>query len=53
MSREISKHFKCFNIKNKQNRGWREGLAVKSTQSSSRGPEFGNQHPHWKTHNLL
>ena len=26
--------------------GWRDGLAVKSTDYSSRGPEFSSQHPH-------
>ena len=26
--------------------GWRDGLAVKSTSCSSRGPEFNSQHPH-------
>jgi hypothetical protein len=26
--------------------GWSEGSAVKSTDCSSRGPEFKSQHPH-------
>jgi hypothetical protein len=27
-------------------RGWREGSAVRSTDCSSRGPEFNSQQPH-------
>jgi hypothetical protein len=27
-------------------RGWRDGSAVKSTDCSSRGPEFNSQQPH-------
>jgi len=27
-------------------RGWRDGLEVKSTDCSSRGPEFNSQQPH-------
>jgi hypothetical protein len=27
-------------------KGWRDGSAVKSTDCSSRGPEFNSQHPH-------
>jgi hypothetical protein len=27
-------------------RGWRDGSAVKSTDCSSRGPEFKSQQPH-------
>ena len=26
--------------------GWRDGSVVKSTNCSSRGPEFKSQHPH-------
>jgi hypothetical protein len=26
--------------------GWRDGLAVKSTDCSSKGPEFNSQQPH-------
>jgi hypothetical protein len=26
--------------------GWRDGSAVKSTDRSSRGPEFNSQYPH-------
>lgn len=29
-----------------KSRGWRDGLTVKSTCCSCRGPEFGSQHPH-------
>jgi hypothetical protein len=32
--------------KKKKNRGWRDGSAVKSTECSSRGPEFNSQEPH-------
>jgi hypothetical protein len=32
--------------KKKTNRGWRDGSAVKSTDCSSRGPEFNSQQPH-------
>jgi hypothetical protein len=35
-----------FSIKQKNDRGWRDGLVVKSTDCSSRGPEFNSQHPH-------
>ena len=28
------------------NRGWRHGSAIKSTDCSSRGPEFNSQKPH-------
>jgi hypothetical protein len=28
------------------NRGWSDGLAVKSTDCSSKGPEFKSQQPH-------
>jgi hypothetical protein len=31
---------------NKKNLGWRDGSAVKSTDFSSRGPEFKSQQPH-------
>jgi len=30
----------------KEPRSWRDGSAVKSTDRSSRGPEFNSQHPH-------
>ena len=30
----------------KQNKGWRDGSAVKGTDCSSRGPEFNFQQPH-------
>jgi hypothetical protein len=33
-------------IKGQTNRGWRDGSAVKSTDYSSRGPEFNSQQPH-------
>jgi hypothetical protein len=29
-----------------QRRGWRDGSAVKSTDCSSKGPEFKSQQPH-------
>jgi hypothetical protein len=32
--------------KNKKNRGWRDGSAVKSTGCSRRRPGFDSQHPH-------
>jgi hypothetical protein len=32
--------------KKKKKRGWRDGSAVKSTDCSSRGPEFKSQQPH-------
>ena len=28
-------------------RGWRDGSAVKSTDCTSRGPEFNSQQPQW------
>jgi len=33
-------------IKKLVNMGWRDGSAVKSTDCSSRGPEFKSQKPH-------
>jgi hypothetical protein len=30
----------------RERRGWRDGSAVKSTDCSSRGPEFKSQQPH-------
>jgi hypothetical protein len=33
-------------IKKKKFRGWRDGSAVKSTDCSSKGPEFNSQQPH-------
>jgi hypothetical protein len=33
-------------IKLKKNWGWRDGSEVKSTDCSSRGPEFNSQQPH-------
>jgi hypothetical protein len=33
-------------IKIRLNSGWRDGLVVKSTDCSSRGPEFNSQQPH-------
>jgi hypothetical protein len=40
--------FKTFVIENENNYywGWRDGSAVKSTDCSSRGPEFNSQQPH-------
>jgi hypothetical protein len=32
--------------KKKKKKGWRDGSAVKSTDCSSRGPEFNSQQPH-------
>jgi hypothetical protein len=32
--------------KKKKPRGWRDGSAVKSTDCSSKGPEFSSQQPH-------
>jgi len=32
--------------KRNNNKGWRDGSAVKSTDCSSRGPEFNSQQPH-------
>jgi len=34
------------NQNQKKNKGWRDGSAVKSTDCSSRGPEFNSQQPH-------
>jgi hypothetical protein len=34
------------NILHKKFEGWRDGSAVKSTDCSSRGPEFKSQQPH-------
>jgi hypothetical protein len=34
------------NNKKKRKRGWRDGSVVKSTDCSSRGPEFNSQQPH-------
>jgi hypothetical protein len=39
----------CFQKKKKKKRfswDWRDGSAVKSTDCSSRGPEFNSQQPH-------
>jgi hypothetical protein len=33
-------------IKKDRDRGWRDGSVVKSTDCSSRGPEFKSQQPH-------
>jgi len=33
-------------IQKKEEWGWRDGSAVKSTDCSSRGPEFKSQQPH-------
>jgi hypothetical protein len=33
-------------LKEIQEGGWRDGSAVKSTDCSSRGPEFNSQQPH-------
>jgi hypothetical protein len=33
-------------FKNKETRGWRDGSAGKSTNCSSRAPEFNSQQPH-------
>jgi len=30
--------------------GWRDGSAVRSTDCSSRGPEFNSQQPHGGSH---
>jgi hypothetical protein len=40
---KTSMHIKLFF---KKNQGWRDGSAVKSTDCSSRGPEFNSQRPH-------
>jgi hypothetical protein len=32
--------------KKKRRKGWRDGLALKSTDCSSRSPEFNSQQPH-------
>jgi hypothetical protein len=32
--------------KNEKVRGWKDGAVVKSTDCSSRGPEFNSQQPH-------
>jgi hypothetical protein len=34
------------NNNNNKNGGWRDGSVVKSTDYSSRGPEFNSQQPH-------
>jgi hypothetical protein len=34
------------NLIKKQKTGWRDGSVVKSTDCSSRGPEFNSQQPH-------
>ena len=36
----------CIKLTNGQYVGWRDGLAVKSTGCSSRGPEFNSEQPH-------
>ena len=33
-------------FKNLVDKGWKDGSAVKSTDCSSRGPEFNSQEPH-------
>lgn len=38
------------NINNENNWGWRDGSAFKYTSYSSKGPEFGFQHPHQVAH---
>lgn len=40
-------------ICNRGKDGGRDGSGVKSVYCSSRGPQFGSQHPHWATHNFL
>jgi hypothetical protein len=47
----LSQKKKIIKIKNKikknfLKRGWRDGSEVKSTDCSSRGPEFNSQQPH-------
>jgi hypothetical protein len=37
---------KCKDLKKQNKTGWRDGSAVKSTDCSSRGPEFISQQPH-------
>jgi hypothetical protein len=41
-------HNTFFKVKKngKEKEGWRDGSAVKSTDCSSRGPEFNSQQPH-------
>ena len=38
--------FDMRNIQEDTNRGWRDGLAVQSTDCSSRGPELNSSQPH-------
>jgi hypothetical protein len=44
MHLKMSKYFE--NTSKKKRQGWRDGSAVKSTDCSSRGPEFNSQQPH-------
>jgi hypothetical protein len=37
----------------KDNGGWRDGSAIKSTDRSSRGPEFNSQQPHGSWHSSV
>jgi hypothetical protein len=36
----------CLFLEKHRFRGWRDGLVVKSTDCSSKGPEFKSQQPH-------
>jgi len=42
----LGTRFKPRAIKTSIHGGWRDGSAVKSTDCSSRGPEFNSQQPH-------
>jgi hypothetical protein len=46
LNNSLSKVFKRQEASRLHRRGWRDGLAVKSTICSSRGSEFNSQQPH-------
>jgi hypothetical protein len=45
-TKQKNPNVKIFVLKNLYLRGWRDGSVVKSTDCSSRGPEFNSQQPH-------
>ena len=49
---QVSVNFHKQNISEgrRKRSGWRDGSALKSTDCSSRGPEFNSQHPHGSSH---
>jgi hypothetical protein len=46
MGRELEKDSQRMTFKIADSGSWRDGSAVKSTDCSSRGPEFSSQQPH-------